>query len=70
MDIQKIKEANRHSIKSHDKIYFSWIPRRTETGIKWLTWLRDVVVSENEGPYELLKREKYRYTKFWFFRTA
>lgn len=58
-------------IKAYDKIYFSWLPRKTsENGWKWLTWLRDVLVSANEGPYNVFKREKYQYTKLWFFKSA
>lgn len=58
-------------IYSTDKIYFSWIPRKIDKqGWKWLIWLRDVIVSTDGVSYQLFKREKYQYTKWWFFRSA
>jgi hypothetical protein len=55
-------------VKSHDKIYFCWLPKKTDNGFIWLTWVRDVVISFNGSPYILVKREKYQYTKNRVFR--
>lgn len=55
---------------SHDKIYFSWIPRKTKTGWKWLTWIRDVLVSVDGKKYNVFTREHYMYVKWRFFRSA
>lgn len=46
---------------SKDKIYFSWLPRKTDlNGWKWLTTLRDVVYSNDGKHYHVVKREPYK----------
>ena len=44
-----------------DKIYFTWLPRKTDNdGWKWLTWIRDVLVSNDGISYYVIIRELYK----------
>jgi len=64
-------ETKQPGFYSCDKIYFSWIPRKTdEKGWLCLTWIRDVLVSSDGENYQVFKREQYQYVKYWFFRIA
>ncbi len=41
----------------------SWIPIKTDTGWKWLTRIREVLVSDDGKKYRVFIRKEYRYRK-------
>lgn len=57
-----------NKIFAHDEIYYTWVPRKTEKGWAWMQYIRDVLVSMDGEYYWVLKREKYRYTKYRFWK--
>jgi len=55
---------------SKDKIYFAWMPKRIDKwNYIWLTWVRDVLYSDNGKNYQVVIRKKHRYVKWRVYRT-
>jgi len=48
---------------SKDKIYFAWIPVKSNYGWHWLSWVRDVLYSKDGKNYIVVIREP----KTWKF---